>query len=145
LYANLPKSFEAEAGFRYLRFSGDTWIYTASVGKYFKNYWFNFRTYLVPDNHSVSNSYSLTTRYYYKGTDYFSVGLGTGVSPDDLNNSVQFANQYKLKSYRISADYRNTFNKMNTILLGVSIVQQEYQPKITGHQYQASVGYQRRF
>jgi len=60
LYANLPKSFEAEAGFRYLYFSDGTWIYTGSVGKYFKNYWFNFRTYITPAKESISNSYRQT-------------------------------------------------------------------------------------
>jgi YaiO family outer membrane protein len=145
LYANLPKSFEAEAGFRYLKFSDVTWIYTGSVGKYFKNYWFNIRTYIVPDSRAVSNSYTFTSRYYYKGTDYFGVALGSGISPDDVENNVQLTNLYKMKSYKVSADYKNTFHKMNSILLGFSFIQQEYQPKVTGHQYQASVGYQRRF
>ena len=145
LYANLPKSFEAEAGFRYLKFSDATWIYTGSVGKYFENYWFNLRTYIVPDSRSVSNSYTFTTRYYYKGTDYFGVALGTGISPNDLENNVQLTNLYKMKSYKISADYRNTFHRMNAILLSFSLIQQEYQPKVTGHQYQFSVGYQKRF
>ena len=145
LYANLPKSFEAEAGFRYLYFSDATWIYTGSLGKYFKNYWFNFRTYITPGNQSVSNSYSLTTRYYYKGTDYFALGIGTGISPDESANNIQLANSDKLKSYRISADYRNTFKTLNSILFSLSMLQQEYLPKVTGNQYVFSVGYQRRF
>lgn len=145
LYANLPKSFEAEGGFRYLYFDDATWIYTASVGKYFKNYWFNFRTYLTPSTHAVSNSYSFTTRYYFKGTDYFALGLGTGISPDETANNIQLHNLYKLKSYRISADYRKTFNRMNIILFNCSILQQEYQPKETGNQYLLSLTYQRRF
>ena len=145
LYANLPKSFEAEAGLRYLYFSDATWIYTGSVGKYLKNYWFNFRTYITPGKESVSNSYSLTTRYYFKETNYFGLGLGTGISPDETANNIQLANLYKLKSYRISADYRNTFNKLNSILFSFSLIQQEYLPKITGNEYLFSVGYQRRF
>ena len=145
LYANLPKSFEAEAGFRYLYFNDPTWIYTASLGKYFKNYWCNFRTYITPATESVSNSYSITTRYYFKETNYFGVGLGTGISPDEKANNIQLANLYKLKSYRISADYRNTFKTFNSILLSFSMLQQEYLPKVTGNQYLFSVGYQRRF
>jgi YaiO family outer membrane protein len=145
LYANLPQSFEAEAGFRYLYFSDATWIYTGSIGKYFKNYWFNFRTYITPANHSVSNSYSLTTRYYYKGTDYFGLGLGTGISPDERSNDVQLANSYQLKSYRISADYRNTFYRSNILLVRFSWLSQQYLPKETGNQYVFSLGYQRVF
>lgn len=145
LYANLPKSFEAEAGFRYLHFSGDTWIYTASAGKYFKNYWFNFRTYLTPATESISNSYTFTTRYYFKGTDYLSLGLGSGISPDETANNIQLHNLYKLKSYHISAGYRMTFKTFNTIVLGFSLLQQEYLPKVTGNEYLFSMGYQRRF
>ena len=145
LYANLPKSFEAEAGFRYLYFSDATWIYTASAGKYFKNYWFNIRTYITPSTESVSNSYSITTRYYFKETNYFGVGLSTGISPDETANNIQLANLYKLKSYRVSADYRNTFKTFNSILFSFSFLQQEYLPKVTGNQYLFSIGYQRRF
>ncbi|MGN6195388.1 MAG: YaiO family outer membrane beta-barrel protein [Ginsengibacter sp.] len=145
LYANLPNSFEAEGGFRYLYFDDATWIYTASLGKYFKNYWFNFRTYLTPSSNAVSNSYSFTTRYYFKGTDYFALGLGTGISPDETANNIQLHNLYKLKSYRISADYRKTFNRMNIILFCCSILQQEYLPKEIGNQYLLSLTYQRRF
>ncbi len=145
LYANLPKSFEAEAGFRYLYFSDATWIYTGSVGKYFKNYWFNFRTYITPAKESVSNSYSLTSRYYFKETNYFGLALSTGISPDETANNIQLANIYKLKSHRISADYRSTFKKFNSILFSFSLIQDEYLPKITGNEYLFSVGYQRRF
>lgn len=146
LYANLPKSFEAEAGFRLLYFNNTTWIYTGSVSKYVSNYWFNFRTYLTPDTKTISHSYSLTTRYYYKGTDDFlALSLGTGISPDDRSNNVQLTNLYKLKSNRISIDYRNSLNKFNTILLTFGWTQQEYLPKVTGNQYLASISYLRKF
>jgi YaiO family outer membrane protein len=145
LYANLPESFEAEAGFRYLYFNDATWIYTGSLGKYLKNYWFNFKTYITPANQSVFNSYILTARYYYKGTNYFGLGLGTGISPDERSNNVQLANSYQLKSYRISADYRNTFCRSNILLVRFSWLSQQYLPKETGNQYVFSLGYQRVF
>ncbi len=146
LFANLPNSFEVEAGFRFLYFSGPTWIYTGSVGKYYKNLWFNFRTFITPDVSAISHSYAITTRYYYKGSDDFiALGLGTGISPDDRSNNVQLTNLYKLKSNRITADYRNTFKKYNIVLLTLSWLQQEYKPKVTGNQYLFSLIYQRRF
>ncbi len=147
LYANLPKSFEAEAGFRLLYFGSPTWIYTGSVSKYVSNYWFNFRTYLTPATKSISHSYSLTTRYYYKGTDDFlALSIGTGISPDDRSNNVQLTNNlYKLKSNRITFDYRNSFNKFNTFLLTLAWTHQEYLPKVTGNQYLASISYLRKF
>lgn len=145
LFANLPHAFEAEAGLRYLYFSDPTWIYTGSLGKYFKNYWFNLRTYVTPSNHSISDSYELTARYYFKGTDYFSLGTGTGISPDERGNNIQLLNQYQLKSYRVSAEFKNTFQRLNTVLLTFSWLQQEYLPKVTGNQYLLSVRYERRF
>jgi len=146
LYANLPKSFEAEAGFRYLYFSDATWIYTSSIGKYFKNYWFNARTYLAPGNNNISQSYLLTARYYFsEAENYLSLSAGTGISPDDRNNIVQLANVYKIKSNNISIDYHRSIKKLNIIVVNGSWIRQEYLPKLFGNQFNVGVGYQRRF
>lgn len=146
LYANLPKSFEAEAGFRYLYFSSATWIYTGSIGKYFKNYWFNFRTYLTPGNNNISQSYSFTTRYYFGGAeDYLSFSLGTGISPDDRSNNIQLGNVYKLKSNGISAGYNKTIKNLNTISITGSWTHQEYLQNTFGNQFNFGVSYQQRF
>lgn len=146
LYANLPKSFEAEAGFRYLNFGNDTWIYTASVGKYFKSYWFNFRTYLTPGNNNISRSFSLTTRYYYGGAyDYISLGLSTGISPDDRVNNIQLDNKNKLKSNGISAGFYKTIRKFNIISVTAGWTNQEYIASTFGNQYNFGLSYQKRF
>ena len=146
LYANLPKSFEAEAGFRYLNFSDATWIYTGSIGKYIKNYWFNFRTYLTPGSSNISQSYSFNTRYYFGGAeDYFSVGLKTGISPDDRNNNVQLGTVYKLKSNGISAGYNKTFKELNILSITGSWIHQEYLQNTFGNQFSFGIGYQKRF
>jgi len=146
LYANLPKSFGAEAGFRYLYFSSATWIYTGSVGKYFKNYWFNFRTYLTPGKNNISQSYSFTTRYYFGGADdYLSLGLGTGISPDDRSNNIQLGNAYKLKSNGISAGFSKTIKQLNTISITSSWTHQEYLQNTFGNQFNFGVSYQQRF
>lgn len=146
LYANLPKSFEAEAGFRYLYFGNATWIYTGSLGKYFKNYWFNFRTYLTPGNNNISQSYSFTTRYYLGGAeDYLSLGLGTGISPDDRSNNIQLGNAYKLKSKGISAGYNKTFKKLHILSITGSWIYQEYLQNTFGNQVNIGISYQQRF
>jgi YaiO family outer membrane protein len=147
LYANLPKSFEGELGFRYLYFTGATWLYTASLGKYYKNFRFNLRTYLTPSNNSISQSYTLSARYYTGGSDdYFSLSLGTGVSPDDPRNIILLntGNNYKLRSNNISAGYRHTI-KNNIIFINASLDHQEYQFQTHGNQLDIGVGYQRRF
>ena len=148
LYANLPASFEAEAGFRYLHFTGDTWIYTASVGKYYKSFWFNFRTYLTPSNSSISQSYSVHVRYYTGGADdYLSLGVGTGISPDDPRNIILLnnGNNYKLLSDNVSLAFWHTFKRRNVFFLTASLDHQEYKFQTWGNQLDLGIGYLRRF
>jgi len=147
LYANLPLSFEAEAGFRFLHFSDNTWIYTASVSKYYKSFWFNFRTYLTPSTNAVSQSYALTTRYYFGGVDdYFSLALGTGLSPDDNQSNVLLNSSiYRLKSNNISLGYRKSIKTFNVLTLKVGYDNQEYLKDTKGNQLDFGIGYLRRF
>ncbi len=147
LYANLPASFEAEAGFRYLTFGESTWIYTASVGKYYKSFWFNFRTFLTPSSDAVSQSFALTTRYYYGGADdYFSLRLGTGLSPDDPQNNILIGNSnYKLRSNNATLGYRKAFKSLNILFVNMGIDNQEYKLNTKGTQIDLGIGYIRRF
>jgi YaiO family outer membrane protein len=148
LYANLPASFEGDAGFRYLYFSGPTWIYTASAGKYYKSFWFNFRTYLTPSNSSISQSYTFHVRYYTGGADdYLSFGIGTGISPDDPRNIILLnkGNNYKLRSNNITAGYRHSFKGLNILFINGSLDNQEYRFQTHGNQLDIGVGYQKRF
>lgn len=148
LYANLPAAFEADAGFRFLSFSSNTWVYTLGVGKYYKSYWFNLRTYLTPSTHSISHSYALTTRYYLGGADdYISFKIGTGISPDDNANSVAFdpENIYKLKSVNMSLGYKKLFWDTHVISISAALENQEYAPESRGNQFTIGVGYSKRF
>ncbi len=147
LFANLPKSFEAELGFRDIYFSGANWIYTASIAKYYKNWWFNLRTYLGPDFGTISQSYTLTARYYTGGTDdYFMAAIGTGVSPDDPRNIVLLNNgvNYKLTSTNFLLEYRKTI-KLNIFYISFGLDNQEYRFQTRGNQFDFGIGYQRRF
>lgn len=147
LYHDLPKSFEIEAGFRYLNFGSDTWIYTASVGKYYKSYWFNLRTYLTPSNNDLSRSFSFSTRYYYSGTDdYIGIRVGSGLSPDDSSNAnIIGTTNYNLTSHNINLNYRKTFKKLNVITLSFGFENQEYKANTKGNQIDFGVSYSRRF
>lgn len=145
LYANLPKSFEAEAGIRYLYFTSPTNIFIAYLGKYYKNYLFGVRTYLTPDNKTVSQSYNVLGRYYFGGADDFiGLTLGTGISPDDRLLNQQLDSKYKLKTYKAALDFRHAI-KRNIITLDFSVINQEYRPGTKGNQIQAGLGYIRRF
>lgn len=146
LYSNLPAAFEAEVGFRTLSFDATTVIYTASVGKYYKNYLFNLRTYLTPSNRSVSQSFSLNVRYYTGGQDdYLSFGIGTGISPDNQKNNVLLGDAYKLKSKNVSFGYYRSIKKTNLVFLSFSYENQEYLPQTQGNQFNVGFGLSKRF
>ncbi|WP_111317397.1 YaiO family outer membrane beta-barrel protein [Algoriphagus chordae] len=100
IYYNLPKAWEIEGGFRYLQFSESTTIYTASLGKYVGNWWFNLRGNLIPGTgNSLGTSANLQARYYFKtGEDFFSAQVSSGVSPDEeTRDPTQLLNSYRVR------------------------------------------------
>ena len=100
VYYNLPKAWEIEGGFRYLKFADATYIYTASLGKYVGNWWFNLRSNLIPGTgNSLGTSANLQARYYFKtGEDFFSLQLSSGVSPDEeTRDPTQLLNSYRIR------------------------------------------------
>ena len=148
LYANLPKSFEGELGFRYLKFTGTpTWIYTGYLGKYYKSWLFGARTYITPSDYTskVSASYSLSGRYYFGNTadDLIGATIGYGISPDDRINVVQFGNQ--LTSYKFGAFFKRKITRMTVLSIDLTWINQEYLPQTFGNQYQIGVSWQFRF
>lgn len=146
LYANLPRSFEAEGGFRYLNFDNHTWLYTASIGKYYKNFWFNARTYVAPGSTTSARTYSLTTRYYLEGADdYLSFFVGQGISPDDRIQAIRLNSAYRLQTFRIGGGYRFSFNQRHVFSLTGTYENVEYLPETKGNQLNFSGGYQLRF
>ncbi|MDQ6813584.1 MAG: YaiO family outer membrane beta-barrel protein [Bacteroidota bacterium] len=148
LYSILPKSMEGEIGFRYLYFSSSTMIYTASLSKYYKSFLFTARTYLTPGEGSLSQSYNLTTRYYYGGADdYFALTIGRGISPDDKPITVLLDNkQYqKLVTMKAAAAYKHEFSKKYLLTIDAGWMNQEYRPDTKGNQLSAGLSYQVRF
>lgn len=82
LFKSLPKSFEASLGFRWLKFSTETTIYTGSVGWYTGNSYWAFRTYITPGDPGASKSGRLIYRKYRSDADnYFNIEVGFGASP----------------------------------------------------------------
>lgn len=83
LHKSLPLSLEASLGFRALKYSSTTTIYTGSLGWYTGNSYWSFRTYITPNEAGSSKSGTLTYRRYRKDADnYLSVAAGMGFSPD---------------------------------------------------------------
>ena len=102
LYKSLPKSFEADAGFRYLNFgSSDVLVYTGALSKYYGNYFFTARTYVTPKSTGTSTSFSLQTRKYFKSAEhYINIRAGYGSAQEELR--FQEVTQ-RLNSWSISA------------------------------------------
>ena len=146
LYANLPKGFEGEAGFRYLKFTDATWIYTLSLGKYLKSFWFNLRTYLVPGNSDLSQTYLGTVRYYY-GTvdDFVAVSAGTGISPDEARNVLLGQDIRKLASQRASVEFRRSFRRRWVPSVVASWFTEEQSNRPRGNQWGVSLVLRQRF
>ena len=149
LYINLPKSYEADLGVRYLKFSGDpTWIYTVYLGKYYKSWLFGARAYVTPGTftNTVSSSYTASARYYYGGADdLFGINIGYGISPDDRFNSIQIDNKIKLVSYKAGLSFKKKVSKFTVLSIDGSWFNQEYLPQTKGNQYQFSLGWLYRF
>lgn len=146
LNANLPHSFEAEIGYRQLYFNNSIWMYTASVGKYYKNFWFNIRTYITPDRENISHSYTGTVRYYTKGAqDYFALQAGTGISPEESRNNLLENETFKLKTFKIGGEYNFSINKTNLFSLSTMYYNQEFRPNEKGNQFDITLGYTKKF
>lgn len=146
LYANLPSSFEAEVGFRQLHFSESLWMFTGSVGKYYKNFWFNFRTYITPSDKNISHSYTGTMRYYTKGAnDYFGFQAGTGISPEESRNNLLELTTYKLKTFKVGLDYNFSIQRKHLFNISGTYFNQEYRPNVKGNQFDISLGYSKVF
>lgn len=145
LNANLPHSFEAELGYRQLYFSSNIWMYTAAVGKYYKNFWFNLRTYITPDSKNISHSYTGTVRYYTKGAqDYFAFQIGTGISPEEYRNNLLENETFKLRTFKVGAEYNFSYHS-NLFSVGTMYYNQEFRPGEKGNQFDVTLGYTRKF
>ncbi|MFI1772872.1 YaiO family outer membrane beta-barrel protein [Thalassobellus citreus] len=129
IYKSLPKSFEASLGFRSLKYSETTNIYTGSVGWYTGNNYWSFRGYVTPGDSGASMSGTLTFRKYRSNADnFFSVEAGMGFSPEIYRfefegneNSI-----INLKSQKVNLGYFfSTKNNKNAWGIRTGIVHQE--------------------
>jgi len=83
LHKSLPLSLEASFGFRALKYSSTTIIYTGSVGWYTGNDYWSFRVYVTPGEPGASKSGTLSYRKYRRdANNYLSIAAGMGFSPD---------------------------------------------------------------
>lgn len=151
LYKSLPKGFEASFGFRALKYSSTTTIYTGSVGWYTGNSYWSFRTYITPGDSGSSKSGTLNyRRYRADANNYFSVDAGAGFSPeiyrfdfDGNENSIINLKSQKLNFgyYFTSANDKNAWG----IQSGVSHQEISFDPGNYFWIYSISLSWQVKF
>jgi len=143
IYYSLPKSWEIEGGYRYLKFSDATNIYTASLGKYLGNWWLNLRANLIPGTKSgLGTSGNLQARYYFKtGEDFVSVQVSTGVSPDEESRDPS----QLLDSYRARIGYQQLVTDRIRIDAYTGYSRNELSPGRYRDDLNISLGFEYRF
>jgi YaiO family outer membrane protein len=108
LYKSLPKSFEVSLGFRTLKYSTTTTIYTGSVGWYTGNSYWSFRPYITPGGAGTSSSGTIAYRKYRSdANNYLGLSLGFGYSPE-TNQFIFNGNEasiINLKSEKFNLGY----------------------------------------
>jgi YaiO family outer membrane protein len=127
LFQKLPAKFEASLGTRYLYWNDSFFFYTGSLGKYYRAYWFSFRSFIVPKENGIGRSFFLTARRYFStAEDFFGITVGNGFSPDDFFSDP--ANRITLNSHKISFMISKPF--LNDFLFRGSLGYdfEEYQP-----------------
>ncbi|MDG2433412.1 YaiO family outer membrane beta-barrel protein [Flavobacterium sp.] len=114
LYKSLPHSLELSAGFRTLKYSTTTNIYTGSIGWYTGNSYWSLRPYFTPGDGGTSTSAALNYRKYRSNANnYVSFTYSMGVSPE-VNQFIFNANDaaiINLKTQRLNAGYYFTTSK----------------------------------
>lgn len=108
LYKSLPKSLEVSLGFRALKYTETTTIYTGSLGWYTGNSYWSFRPYFTPGDNGTSKSGTLTYRKYRSDADnYVGISVGMGFSPEI--NQFKFGGNEEsitnLQSQKIDINY----------------------------------------
>ncbi len=140
LYYSLPAAFEVEAGARYLYFDEPIYIYTASIGKYYKKYWFNASGFLSPQNSNIAASWFLKSRYYLNDKDFIMLLLGSGLSPDNRVDNTLF--NTLLTSKKAELSFRRTIQKDYILFLNAGISNQQMQNDTYMNQYNIGAGFQ---
>jgi len=136
LFHSFPLQLEGSLGLRFMEFRSatggvkDVLIYTASVGYYYRNYWFSLRPYITPKTQGVSQSYNLEIRRYFKSADnYFSLSFGLGNSPDEPSNYTKDYEVYELSKQKVRVAYRNYIFKRIIGEINFSYENEEYDQK----------------
>jgi len=142
LFKTLPKGFEVSLGGRYLYFSKsdvEVFVYTSSVSKYSKSWYFSLRQYLSEINDEWNYSLFAFARKYSNQYNYIGGMLGYGVSPDFNPATSGDYELYNQNSYqaRFDIQHRLSTHFLLRSLTGYSYDQ--YSSKEYRHRFNAQL------
>lgn len=147
IFQRLPQGFEASLGYRLLYYDNNgngslTDIYTGSVSKYWKSFWFSFRPYLVPTSGGVNTSYYLFGRYYYKTSDdYVELYAGSGFAADEsIYAQMNLSGTNFLHTYRVGIYAQYRVKRICILSAGAAASTDEYLHKTWRPAYYATAG-----
>jgi YaiO family outer membrane protein len=91
LFQSLGHGYEASAGLRRLQFTSTRLnFYTASLGRYHKDWYGSVRTFVTPGDPKPSISFQVQLRRYFgDGERYLSFRYGRGAAPFEIRNLNQ--------------------------------------------------------
>ena len=145
LYYAFAKGWEAEGGFRYLRFDQSIWMGTAGVSKYLGAWLLNARTFFSVQTPANNLSYFIKAqRFLNNEKDYVWVQAGSGISPDESRN-IQLNTASQLVTKRVGAGAKLSVTPQVQLSLTAGYASDEYRTKMYGGQYNGSVGVSLRF
>jgi YaiO family outer membrane protein len=118
-YFTLRNMFELSAGFRYLFFPGDDThvsLITASIGKYYRNYYYNLRSFVNVSGGNLNTNF-IAKAYRYMGTRNNRLGIELiyGKSPDDDHDLAQLSKRITKFKFLISYQKPIYSNSMHVI------------------------------
>jgi len=145
LYRSLGNGWEGSIGFRYLKFTESTIIYTGSIGRYWGNWYATLTPYVVPDEiDGTSGSGALEFRYYRSsGDDYWTFRGSYGNAPD-VDTLLQITN--RLDNWSIGLGRQFRLGKNGTFLSGkISYNDREYSIHVKRESVVVSLSLKHRF
>jgi YaiO family outer membrane protein len=146
IFQSLPKSFEGSLGLRHLRFSSsNVTLYTGSIAKYYRSYYFALRPFYRTKSAGSSTSARLMIRkylsdpkYYATFADWIGVSLGVGSSPEE---DVATFELFRLDSQNISVDWRRRIGRRSLITAFAGFERQEIRQGEFRQEISLGVGY----
>lgn len=140
VYFALPHAFELEGGIRYLYFNDPIFIFTGSIGKYYRQFWFNVSGYVTPVSNELLKSWVFKTRIYSNDHDYYMLIIGTGVSPDDRSRFVDPLSAASLKSYSFEGHVEKKITKQAVLSFKAGWYKQEYEKSRFLNEFKTGAG-----